>query len=569
MFCYQCEQTSKGVGCQTQGVCGKDETIAALHDLLTYAVKGIAVYAHHARLLGLADARLRVGDPEVDAFVVEALFATLTSVNLDQDRLVALIYEAAAMREAAKCVYERAAGESGIAGVEFGGAASWTPADTVEGLIAQGRTVTLPARILQESKEIANLQELVLYGVKGVAAYAAQALALGAGDPEAFAKIHEALCFLTHEHPSVAELLAMALSVGELNYRVMEVLDKAHTGTFGTPRPTQVRLGARKGKAILVSGHDLHDLYALLEQTRGTAIQVYTHGEMLPAHGYPKLRAFAHLAGNYGGSWTDQAAEFERFPGAILMTSNCMQQPKGTYSERIFTSSAVNWPGVQHVEGTEFGPVIEAALAAEGFAEAEGTREPAREITVGFGHHAVLGVADNLVAALKSGKLRHLFLIAGCDGARSQRSYYTELAKEVPEDCAILTLACGKYRFNKLEFGKVAGLPRLMDMGQCNDVYSAVQVTLGLAKALGCGVNELPLSMVLSWYEQKAIAVVLTLLWLGVRNLRIGPTLPAFLSAGVLALLEENYQLRAIGTVEGDLAAMLGGRREFGAATLA
>ena len=560
MFCYQCEQASKGVGCQTHGVCGKDETIAALHDVLTYAVKGIAVYAHHARLLGVADARLRVGDPEVDAFVVEALFATLTSVNLDKDRLVGLIREAAAMRDAARCVYERAAGESGVAAVEFGGAAVWIPADTVEGLIAQGLTVTLPARILYEGKETANLQELVLYGIKGVAAYAVQALALGAGDPEAFGKIHEALCFLTHEKPSVAELLAMALSVGELNYRVMEVLDKAHTGTFGTPRPTQVRLGARKGKAILVSGHDLHDLYALLVQTQGTGIQVYTHGEMLAAHGYPTLRAFAHLAGNYGGSWVDQVTEFEAFPGAILMTSNCMQQPKETYRERMFTSSAVNWPGVKPMEGTEFGPVIAAALAAEGFAE-EGARD---EITVGFGHHAVLELADKVVAALKSGALRHLFLIAGCDGARSQRRYYTELAKAVPGDCAILTLACGKYRFNKLEFGEVAGLPRLMDMGQCNDMYSAVQVAEGLAKALGCGVDELPLSMVLSWYEQKSIAVVLTLLWLGVRNLRIGPTLPAFLSPGVMALLEENYGLRAIGTAEKDLAEMLRPSRAAG-----
>jgi hydroxylamine reductase len=553
MFCYQCEQASKGVGCQTQGVCGKDETIAALHDLLTHAVKGISVYAHHARLLGAADERLRVCDPEVDAFVIEALFATLTNVNFDKDRLVALIYEAVAMRAAARCVYERAAGESGIAAVPFGGAAVWIAAETVEELIAQGRSVTLPARILYESKEIANLQELVLYGIKGVAAYAAHALALGAGDPESFGKIHEALCFLTHEHPSVAELLAMALSVGELNYRVLEVLDKAHTGTFGNPRPTRVRLGARKGKAILVSGHDLHDLYALLEQTRGTGIEVYTHGEMLPAHGYPKLRAFAHLAGNYGGAWMDQAADFAAFPGAILMTSNCMQQPKASYGERIFTSSAVNWPGVRHVEGKEFGPVIEAALAAEGFTEAGGREE----IMVGFGHHAVLSVADKLVEAVKSGKLRHLFLIAGCDGARSERSYYTELAKAVPEDCAILTLACGKYRFNKLAFGEVAGLPRLMDMGQCNDAYSAVQVTLALAKALECGVNDLPLSLVLSWYEQKAIAVVLTLLWLGVKNIRIGPTLPAFLSPGVMALLREHYNLMAIGTPKEDLAAMV------------
>ena len=553
MFCYQCEQTAKGVGCQTQGVCGKDETTASLQDLLIHVVKGISVYAHHARLLGVADKRLRVCDPEVDAFVVEAVFATLTNVNFDKDRLVALIYEAVAMRAAAKCVYERAAGESGIAAVEFGGAANWVPADSVEGLIAQGLTVTLPARILYEGKEIANLQELVLYGIKGVAAYAAQALALGAGDPESFGKIHEVLCFLTHEHPSVAELLAMALSVGELNYRVMQVLDKAHTGMFGTPRPTRVRLGARKGKAILVSGHDLHDLYALLEQTRGTGIEVYTHGEMLAAHGYPKLRAFAHLAGNYGGAWMDQAADFAAFPGAILMTSNCMQQPKVSYEARIFTSSAVNWPGVKHVEGVDFAAVIAAALEAPGFAEAGGREE----ITVGFGHHAVLSVAGKIVEAVKSGKLRHLFLIAGCDGARSERSYYTELAKAVPEDCAILTLACGKYRFNKLAFGEVAGLPRLMDMGQCNDAYSAVQVTLALAKALECGVNDLPLSLVLSWYEQKAIAVVLTLLWLGVKNLRIGPTLPAFLSPGVMALLKENYTLTAIGAAEEDLAAML------------
>jgi len=553
MFCYQCEQTAKGVGCQTQGVCGKDETTASLQDLLIHVVKGISVYAHHARLLGVADKRLRVCDPEVDAFVVEAVFATLTNVNFDKDRLVALIYEAVAMRAAAKCVYERAAGESGIAAVEFGGAANWVPADSVEGLIAQGLTVTLPARILYEGKEIANLQELVLYGIKGVAAYAAQALALGAGDPESFGKIHEVLCFLTHEHPSVVELLAMALSVGELNYRVLEVLDKAHTGTFGTPRPTRVRLGARKGKAILVSGHDLHDLYALLEQTRGTGIEVYTHGEMLAAHGYPKLRAFAHLAGNYGGAWMDQAADFAAFPGAILMTSNCMQQPKVSYEARIFTSSAVNWPGVKHVEGVDFAAVIAAALEAPGFAEAGGREE----ITVGFGHHAVLSVAGKIVEAVKSGKLRHLFLIAGCDGARSERSYYTELAKAVPEDCAILTLACGKYRFNKLAFGEVAGLPRLMDMGQCNDAYSAVQVTLALAKALECGVNDLPLSLVLSWYEQKAIAVVLTLLWLGVKNLRIGPTLPAFLSPGVMALLKENYTLTAIGAAEEDLAAML------------
>ena len=499
--------------------------------------------------------RLRVCDPEIDAFTVRALAATLTNVNLDAERLVALVLEAAAMRDAARCVYERAAGESGVAAVEFGGAAAWMPAGDLDGLLAQGRAVMLPARILYEGREIANLQELVLYGIKGVAAYAVQALRLGAGDPAALGKVHEVLCFLTHAHPSVAELLAMALSVGELNYRVMELLDKAHTETFGQPQPAKVRLGARKGKAILVSGHDLHDLYALLVQTEGLGIQVYTHGEMLAAHGYPKLKAFAHLAGNYGGAWMKQAEEFEAFPGAIVMTTGCMQQPKATYANRMFTTGEVSWPGVEHVDADEFDVVTDAALRAPGFV-ADGGDE---EIAVGFGHAAVLGAEGKLVEAVRSGAVRHVFLIAGCDGARSQRSYYTELAKAVPADCVILTLGCGKYRFNELEFGEVAGVARLMDMGQCNDAYSAVQVALGLAKALECGVNELPLAFVLSWYEQRAVAVLLTLLHLGVRHMRIGPTLPAFLSPGVMALLEEEYALKAITTPEGDLAAMMVG----------
>ena len=562
MFCYQCEQSSMGVACQAVGVCGKDETTATLQDLLIHAVKGIAVYAHHTRQLGAANPALRVCDPEVDAFTIEALTATLTNVNFNPERLRELIEDAVAMREGARCLYERAAVESGIQPVEFGGPAAWTPAATMEGLLAQGKTVMLPVRALFESKEIANLHELVLYGLKGVASYAVHALALGAGDPQSFGKIHEVLCFLTGERLSAAELLAMALSVGELNYRVMEMLDKAHTETFGDPQPAKVRLGARKGKAILVSGHDLHTLYALLEQTEGLGIEVYTHGEMLPAHGYPKLKAFEHLAGNYGGSWTNQAAEFDAFPGAILMTSNCIQQPKVSYKERIFTAGTVSWPGVEHIEshrgGLDFTAVIDEALRAPGFAEdgfaEDGTGD---EITVGFGHHAVLSVADKVVEAVKSGAIRHFFLLGGCDGARSQRSYYTELAQRVPDDCMILTLACGKYRFNKLAFGEIAGLPRLLDMGQCNDTYSALRVAVALGKALDCDVNDLPLSFVLSWYEQKAIAVVLTLLHLGVKNLRIGPTLPAFLSPGVFALLQEKYNLKTITTPEKDLAAML------------
>ena len=546
MFCYQCEQTSKGEGCQTLGVCGKDETTATLQDLLIHVIKGVAMYAHRAAKLGASD-------PEIDAFTIKAIFSTLTNVNFDPDRLVELIHEAITTRDTARDMYERASVMAGIAPAYLGGPAAWIPAESLEGLLAQGQQTLLPARFLAEGKEIANLQELVLYGLKGVAAYAAHALALGAGDPVAYGKIHEILDSLTQPAPKAEELLANALAVGELNYRVMEILDKAHAETFGHPVPSKVRLHARKGKAILVSGHDLHDLYALLEQTKGLGIQIYTHGEMLPAHGYPKLKAYEHLAGNYGGAWTDQADEFAEFPGAILMTSNCIQEPKLKYKDRIFTSGAVAWPGVLHIADQDFGPVIKAALQAPGYAE-DGSGE---EITVGFGHNAVLSVAGKVIDAVKAGAIRHFFLIGGCDGARSGRSYYTELAESIPADCLILTLACGKFRFNKLDFGEIGGLPRLLDIGQCNDTYSALQIALALAKAFECGVNDLPLSLVLSWYEQKAVAVLLTLLHLGVRNIRIGPTLPAFLSPGVIELLHEKFNLMAIGAPEEDLAAML------------
>jgi hydroxylamine reductase len=547
MFCYQCEQTSKGEGCHAVGVCGKDETTAVLQDLLIYTVKGISMYAHRARQLGDAD-------PEIDIFTVRAIFATLTNVNFDPNRLVELIHLAVAARNTARELYEKACGKAGKSAEKLAGPATWIPAATLSELTDQGsRQALLPERIVAEGKEIANLQELVLYGIKGVSAYLAHAIALGAGDPQSFAKIHEVLELLTHPAPTAETLLATALAVGELNYRVMEVLDKVHTATFGHPQPAKVRVHPRKGKAILISGHDLHDLYLLLEQTQGTGIQVYTHGEMLPAHGYPKLKAYEHLAGNYGGAWMDQGDEFAEFPGAILMTSNCIQQPKVSYQNRIFTSGAVAWPGVRHIADHDYSPVIAAALRAPGFVE-DG---PDEEITVGFGHNAVLGVADQLIAAVKSGAIRHFFLIGGCDGARSGRSYYTELAEAIPNDCVILTLACGKFRFNKLDFGTIGGLPRLLDLGQCNDTYSALRIALALAKAFECGVNDLPLSLVLSWYEQKAVAVLLTLLYLGVRNIRIGPTLPAFLSPDVVGLLHEKFNLMPIGTANEDLAAML------------
>jgi hydroxylamine reductase len=418
--------------------------------------------------------------------------------------------------------------------------------------LAQGREQLIPAAFLLEGKEVKNLEELVVYGLKGVAAYAYHAMALGSTAPIAYATLHETLAALTKPH-SQEELLGLAMKVGELNYQVLEQLDSAHIQSFGAPTPAQVRLHPLAGKAILVSGHDLHDLHQLLLQTEGLGINIYTHGEMLPAHGYPKLKAFKHLAGNYGGAWIDQADEFDKFPGAVLMTSNCIQQPKASYKARLFTAGPVQWPGVEHISGTDFAPVIAAALDAPGFV-AEG---PDESITVGFGHDAVLGVAGTVIDAVKTGALKHFFLIGGCDGARSGRSYYTELAEQVPQDCVILTLACGKYRFNKQQFGTLGGLPRLLDLGQCNDAYSALKIAQALAGAFDCGVNDLPLSLVLSWYEQKAVAILLTLLWMGIRNVRIGPTLPAFLSPAVLEMLHTNYNLMPTTTAEADLAAML------------
>jgi hydroxylamine reductase len=550
MFCYQCEQTSQGQGCQTIGVCGKDENTATLQDLLIHAVKGISQYAQRARLLGAADA-------EVDAFTIEAIFATLTNVNFDENRVADLVYRAARIRDHARALYNSAATKAGKPAETLHGPAAWQPALDRAALLAQGREQLIPVAFVNGNSETKNLEELIIYGIKGVAAYAFHAMALGSSAPASYAKVHSIMAALTEPH-SVEELLGLALQVGELNYEVLEQLDRAHIETFGAPTPASVRLHPVKGKAILVSGHDLHDLYQLLLQTEGLGINIYTHGEMLPAHGYPKLKAFKHLAGNYGGAWIDQADEFDAFPGAVLMTSNCIQKPKDSYSARIFTAGPVEWPGVVHVAAApngavDFAPVIKAALAAPGYTQ-DG---PDDSITVGFGHDAVLGVAGTVIDAVKSGALRRFFLIGGCDGARSGRNYYTELAEKVPQDCIILTLACGKYRFNKKEFGTLGGLPRLLDMGQCNDAFSALKVAQALAAAFECGVNDLPLSLVLSWYEQKAVSILLTLLWLGVKNIRIGPTLPAFLSPAVLELLNKNYNLMPTTTADADLAAML------------
>ena len=546
MFCYQCEQTAKGTGCTVHGVCGKDARTAALQDLLVHASKGVAMYAHRARELGAKDR-------EIDVFCIEALFATVTNVDFDPERLQKLILKAAKLRDKAERLYEEACEKAACRRETLGGPAAWEPEGDLDGLVKQGERVSIEKSKAELGEDIAGLQELILYGLKGAAAYADHAQILGKEDDEVYGAFHKILDLLTRGELSADELLGASLEVGELNLKVMGLLDAANTGTYGNPAPTPVRITPVKGKAVVVSGHDLKDLEELLKQTEGKGVNVYTHGEMLPAHGYPGLKKYKHLVGNYGGAWQDQAKEFGEFPGAILMTTNCLQRPTDAYKQRIFTSGLVAWPGVTHIGDGNFEPVIEAALAAEGFKE-DG---PEKTILCGFGHDAVLGVADKVVEAVKSGAVKHFFLIGGCDGAKPGRNYFTELAEAVPKDSVILTLACGKYRFNKLEFGDIGGIPRLLDIGQCNDAYSAVQIALALAEAFDTDVNSLPLSIILSWYEQKAVAILLTLLHLGIKNIRLGPSLPAFVTAPVLGILAEKFAIKPITTAEEDLKAVL------------
>jgi hydroxylamine reductase len=546
MFCYQCEQTFRGTGCNKLGVCGKEPQTATLQDLLIYAVKGISQYANRARQLGARD-------KAVDLFVVEALFTTVTNVNFDPASIEEMVRKAATIKKKAQQLYEEACSRTGGQPDKPEGPAQWVPANSTGDLLVQASKVgVMPARAAF-GDDIAGLQELLTYGLKGMAAYVDHAHVLGKEDDKVYAFIHEALDYLTDPKPALDRLLALTLKCGEVNLSVMEMLDAANTGAYGNPVPTKVRITPVKGKAILVSGHDLKDLAKLLEQTKGTGINIYTHGEMLPAHGYPELKKYGHLVGNYGGAWQDQAKEFNAFPGAILMTTNCIQAPKDSYKGRIFTSGLVEWPGVVHINNQNFSSVIKAALAEPGFM----AEEPEKTILVGFGHNAILGVADKVIEAVKAGQVRRFFLIGGCDGAKSGRNYYTEFAEAAPKDCVILTLACGKYRFNKLEFGNIGGIPRLLDCGQCNDAYSAIKVAGALAQAFNCGVNDLPLSFILSWYEQKACVILLTLLHLGIKNIRLGPSLPAFVTPAVLNVLVEKFNIKPTTTVEADLKAAL------------
>ena len=534
MFCYQCEQNAGGKGCQKVGVCGKDETAANHQDELIQECLGISRYAHRARGLGAADRA-------VDRFVVEALFTTVTNVNFDSARLADWRQRAGEMKAKARKLYEGAAGKAGKA-------PEAVPAPACETSIAK--------KLEKRGSDAGGLQELIKYGVKGMAAYADHARVLGVEDDSVYAFFHEALDFLAADSGDLGALVPMAMKVGEVNLKVMEMLDRANTGTYGHPEPTVVRVTPVKGKAILVSGHDLKDLDTLLKQTEGKGINVYTHGEMLPCLAYPGLKKYKHLVGNYGGAWQDQQKEFEAFPGAILMTTNCIQKPREAYKARIFTTGLVGWPGVTHVGNSDFSAVIAAALEAPGFAQ----DEPAKTITIGFARNTVMSVAGKVVEAVKAGKLKHFFLIGGCDGAKPGRNYYTEFAEQAPKDTVILTLACGKFRFNKQEFGDIGGIPRLLDMGQCNDAYSAIQVAVALSKAFNVGVNDLPLSMILSWYEQKAVCILLTLLHLGIRNIRLGPTLPAFVTPAVLKVLVEKFNIMPTTTAQKDLEAILGAK---------
>jgi hydroxylamine reductase len=506
-----------------------------------YALKGLSLYAVEGRKVG-------VNDPKANVFTVQALFSTLTNVDFDPARFVELLKRCVEIREALKAKVKAAGGN-----VNFNGPAAFTPEKTLEGLVAQGEKVGLKSDPSVQT-DILSLQHTLLFGIKGVAAYADHAQILGQEDDKVYAFVHEGLAATLRKDLGLQEWINLVLKCGEINLRTMELLDAGNTGNYGHPVPTQVPLGARKGKAILVSGHDLKDLDELLRQTEGKGINVYTHGEMLPTHGYPQLKKYAHFYGHYGTAWQNQQKEFAEFPGAILMTTNCIQKPRDNYKDNIFTSGLVGWPGAAHIADRNFAPVIQKALSMPGFA-ADADKG---SVMVGFARNTVMGVAGKVIEAVKSKAIRHFFLVAGCDGAKPGRNYYTEFVEKLPKDTVVLTLACGKFRFFDKQLGDIGGIPRLLDVGQCNDAYSAIQIAVALSKAFNVGVNDLPLSMILSWYEQKAVAILLTLLYLGIKNIRLGPSLPAFLSPAVLETLVKTFDIKPITTPEADMKAILG-----------
>ncbi len=543
MFCNQCEQTAKGIACTTVGVCGKNEEVADLEDVLIHALTGLALFASEGRKKGIVD-------PDIDRFTMEAIFSTLTNVDFDPERFVQLINKTVEIRDDLKARVAAAGGKTDFDHP----AATYTPADTMEGLVEQGKEINLIPS-LDADENIRSLKQTLLYGLKGIAAYADHAAILGKTDPEIAGFVYDALAALLAEGLTVDQCVEVAMKAGEINFKTMELLDAANTGTYGHPVPTSVPLGHRKNKCILITGHDLHDLELLLKQTEGKGIDVYTHGEMLPCHGYPELKKYDHFYGHFGTAWQNQHKEFPNFPGPVLFTTNCIQKPRDEYKDRIFTTGLVGWPGVTHIADKDFTPVIEKALAMDGWTD----DEDRGSVMVGFARNAVLGVADKVIEAVKNKAIRHFFLVGGCDGAKPGRDYFTKFVEQVPEDCIVLTLACGKFRFFDKDLGDIGGIPRLLDVGQCNDAYSAIQIAVALANAFECDVNDLPLSMIISWYEQKAVAILLTLLYLGIKDIRLGPSLPAFISPAVLQVLVDNFDLKPIAaTPEEDLKAILG-----------
>ena len=543
MFCYQCEQTAGGKGCTKMGVCGKTPEVAALQDLLIFQIKGISCYAKEIVEKG------ENVDKSIVSFIENSLFTTLTNVNFDADFHVEILKESQRIKEKVRKQVGKIKNDTDHA--------TYNLSETKSEMLEDAKK----AGIMYDQKldpDIRSLRQTIIYGLKGISAYGHQARELGYYDDQVDNFYIRALEATTDDTLSVEELIRWTMRTGDMSVAVMKKLDEANTTVYDNPSPHKVNVHIKKGPFIIVSGHDLKDLEMLLEQTEGKGINIYTHGEMIPSHGYPGLKKYPHLVGNFGSAWQNQQKEFDNIPGCILMTTNCLMRPRETYKDRIFTTSVVGWDGVKHIpkgkDGKkDFTEIINKALELGGYEE---DQEP-HEILVGFGHNATLSNAETIVNAVKDGKIRHFFLIGGCDGARPGRSYYTEFAKMVPDDCIILTLACGKYRFNKLEFGEVAGLPRLLDVGQCNDAYSAVRIATALADAFGTDVNGLPLSFIISWYEQKAVADLLALLSLGVKGIFLGPTLPAFLSPNVLQYLVDTFNLRPISTAEDDLKTCL------------
>ena len=539
MFCNQCEQTARGIGCDKMGVCGKNPQIAAIQDAIVYAARGLAIVALEAEKNG-------ANIMPAGRLTVAALFSTITNVNFSEAPLIDMLRKVVILR---KKLFAEAKLSNSLPIVNY----EITPVKDV--FMKQAEQASI--KNFAANSDINSLAQTVLFGLKGLAAYADHAAILGQESKELYLAVFKGLAFgFDGNKPSLDEWVNEVLKTGKTNLLAMELLDAGNTKTYGHPEPTQVCLNPKEGKAILVTGHDLKDLYELLLQTEGKGINIYTHGEMLPAHAYPKLKKFKHLAGHFGTAWQNQQIEMPRFPGAILFTTNCIQKPAESYISNVFTTGLVGWPGVAHVKNGEFGPLIERALALPGFSQGC-TNETPRHVLVGFGRNTVLGVADAVIEGVKSGAIKHFFLVGGCDGAKPGRNYYTEFVEKTPKDTIVLTLACGKFRFFDKNLGAIGGIPRLLDVGQCNDAYSAVKIALALADAFNCSVNELPLSLVLSWYEQKAVAILLTLFYLGIKGIRLGPSLPAFVTPAVLDVLVKNFHIKPITTPDEDLKAIL------------